>query len=145
MSHDEQRALQQLSLEQQVVSSKIELTQQRMELTQAFIRDQRTGLATLEELEKHKENEEILVHIGGGILLKARIVDPNTVIQEIGSGVRVELSVSDAKKKAEKIIERLQKQYDGLAEDLRKLSAKAADLDSQLREAVKKIQTPAGK
>ncbi len=140
MSQEDRKALQELSVEQRLVASNIELIRQRMELTQAFIRDQRTGLETLEELEKRSEDEEILIHVGGGILVKVRIADSNVVIRDIGSGVRVESSVGKAKEKAKEIIERLEKQYESLSQDLQKLTIRAADIDTQLKETLARVQ-----
>ena len=141
MSAEQQRALQQLSAEQQIVSSNIELIKQRMELTQAYIRDQRTGLKTLEELESRAAGEEILLHVGGGLLIEAKITDPNKVIRDIGSGVRVESTLTEAKEKASEIIKRLEEQYNNLAKELEKLGSHAADVDARLRQLLADIRS----
>ncbi len=141
MTQEQQRAFQQLSAEQQIVSSNIELIRQRLDLTQAFIRDQQMGLKTLEELKTRSADEEILLSIGGGLLVKAKLVEPGKVIRDAGSGVRIESTVDQAIEGTKELIGRLEKQYQKLTSDLEQLSTHAANLDNQLRDLLSQVQS----
>ncbi len=141
MTEDQQRAFQQLSAEQELVSSNIELVRQRMDLTQAYIRDMQMGVKTLEELKTKQPDEEILMNIGGGMVVRAKIADSEKVIRDIGSGVRIETTIDQAIERAKELISRLEKQYTSLVGELEKLTSHATSLDGQLRSLLSKVQT----
>jgi prefoldin alpha subunit len=52
---------------------------------------------SLDELEKEKENADLLVPIGGGSYIKVKLANTNTVVVGIGSGVSIEKTLPEAK------------------------------------------------
>jgi len=65
--------------------------------------------ATLDGIEKEKENTEMLVPIGGSSYVKAKLADSNKIIVGIGSGVSVEKTLADAKADLKERLEELEK------------------------------------
>ncbi|MDD4326220.1 MAG: prefoldin subunit alpha, partial [Candidatus Bathyarchaeota archaeon] len=53
--------------------------------------------ATLDGIEQQKENAELLVPIGAGSYVRAKLADSNKVIVGMGSGVSVEKTLAEAK------------------------------------------------
>ncbi len=140
MSEEQRQHLQQIYVEQKMAESNIGLVQQRLELVSAYLTNYRSGLEVLKELEGRTENEEMLMNVGGSIFVKARVVDPSVVIRGIGSGVRIEQGVEEAKKALEISITTLEKQYEELSKQYEKLVTNLSILNSQFQELAEKIQ-----
>ena len=140
MSDEQQQLLQRIYQEQQLAESNITLLQQRLELIQAYLNNFRAGLMVLEEIEGRKEGEEMLMNVGGSIFVQAKLVDPAHVTRSIGSGVRIEQSVEDAKVAVQEQISGLEKQHETLAEEYQKLIARAQVLNSQFQQLAAQIQ-----
>ena len=140
MSEDKQQLLQRIYTEQQLTESNIGLLQQRLEMVQAYLNNFRAGLMVLEEIEGRKEGEEMLMNVGGSIFVQAKLVDPSKVTRSIGSGVRIEQSVEDAKTAVQEQISSLEKQYESMAEEYQKLSARISVLNSQFQQLAAQLQ-----
>jgi len=94
----------------------------------------------LEELEGRKEDEEMLMNVGGSIFVQAKLVEPSKVTRSIGSGVKIEQSVEDAKTAVQEQIASLEKQYESLAEEYQKLGARISVLNSQFNQLAAELQ-----
>jgi prefoldin alpha subunit len=64
---------------------------------------------TLENVEKEKENAEMLVPIGGGNYVSVKLANTDKVVVGMGAGVSLEKSLPDAKAIVKQRIEELQK------------------------------------
>jgi len=140
MSEDKQQLLQKIYTEQQLTESNIGLLQQRLEMLQAYLNNFRAGLMVLEELEERKEDEEMLMNVGGSIFVQAKLIEPSKVTRSIGSGVRIEQSVEDAKTAVQEQIASLEKQYESMAEEYQKLGARISVLNSQFNQLAAEVQ-----
>jgi prefoldin alpha subunit len=74
-----------------------EALQQRIGMVNAAITDLTYANATLDGIEKEKENAEILVPIGGSSYVKVKLADPNKIIVGLGAGVSIEKTLPEAK------------------------------------------------
>ncbi|MFW9843259.1 MAG: prefoldin subunit alpha [Candidatus Thorarchaeota archaeon] len=144
MSDEQQQLLQRIYQEQQLTESNITLLQQRLELVQAYLTNFKAGLMVLEEIEGRKEGEEMLMNVGGSIFVQAKLVDPSNVTRSIGSGVRIEQSVGDAKTAVQEQISGLEKQYETIAEEYQKSIARVQVLNSQFQQLAAQIQGQGG-
>jgi prefoldin alpha subunit len=140
MSDEQQQLLQRIYQEQQLTESNITLLQQRLELLQAYLTNFRAGLMVLEEIEGRTEGEEMLMNVGGSIFIQAKLVNPSSVTRSIGSGVRIEQSVADAKTAVQEQISGLEKQYETLAEEYQKMIARASVLTSKFQQLADQVQ-----
>ncbi|TFG30999.1 prefoldin subunit alpha [Candidatus Thorarchaeota archaeon] len=140
MSEDQQKLLQRVYTEQQMTESNISLLAQRMELIQAYLNNYQAGLMVLNEIEGKNEGEEMLINVGGSIFIQARILEPSKVTRGIGSGVRIEQSLEDAKIAVQEQLSSLQKQYDVVIDDYQKLLTRARVLNAQFQELAAKMQ-----
>ncbi|MGD2072390.1 MAG: prefoldin subunit alpha [Candidatus Thorarchaeota archaeon] len=140
MTEDQQQLLQKLYLEQKMAESNITILQQRMEMIQAYLSNYRSGVMVLNELEKRSEGEEMLMNVGGGIFVQSRLINPERVTREIGSNIRIEQSVVEAKKQVEDAITRLEKQYESIANEYNKMVTHAASMSSQLQKLASQMQ-----
>jgi prefoldin alpha subunit len=140
MSDEQQQLLQRIYQEQQLTEQNVTLLQQRLELIQAYLTNFRAGLMVLEEIENREEGEEMLMNVGGSIFVQAKLVNPSSVTRSIGSGVRIEQSVGDAKTAVQEQVTGLEKQYETLAEEYQKLIARAQVLNSQFQQLAAQVQ-----
>jgi prefoldin alpha subunit len=74
-----------------------EALQQRISMVNAAITDLTYANATLDGIEKEKENAEMLVPIGGSSYVKVKLADSNKIIVGMGAGVSVEKTLTEAK------------------------------------------------
>jgi prefoldin alpha subunit len=118
-----------------------ETLQQRISMVNAAITDLTYANATLDGIEKEKENAEMLVPIGGSSYVKVKLVDSNKVIVGMGSGVSIEKSLPDAKvtlkerlDELEKTMNAAQQQFSQIAERINAGRGRLQGLLSQARE-----------
>jgi prefoldin alpha subunit len=84
--------------------SRIQLNQQRMDalqqqanLVQMSLNDLDSALKALTTLDGKGDGQEMLVPIGAGSFVHARLAEPDKVIIGLGSGVSVEKNFADSK------------------------------------------------
>ncbi len=140
MTEEQQKLLQKIYTEQQMTESNLNLLQQRIEIIQVYITNYRAGLSVLEEIESKKDGEEMLMNVGGNIYVQAKLLNPEKVTRGLGSGVRIEQSLVDAKAAVKDAVSNLEQQYDALAQEYQKLIARASVLNSQFQQLAAKIQ-----
>jgi len=143
MMADEQRnLLQKIYTEQQLTESNVAVLRQQIEVTQVLLGRYQTGLMVLKELEGKKEDEEVLMNVGGSVFVQAKLVNPTEVTRALGSGVRIEQGIEEAKKGVERAVESLGKQYEALVAEHEKMVNRSAVLEAQIqmRQIAEQIQ-----
>ena len=109
MASKGEEELRQLAVEQRLLEQTADALQSRMNMVNAVVTDLTYASMALEGLEKEKENSELLVPIGGGSYVKAKLGTPDRVIVSVGAGVSVEKTVQEAKEIVKKRLEDLGK------------------------------------
>ncbi len=140
MTEEQQKLLQRIYTEQQMTESNLGLMQQRLEAIQVYLTNYRSGLMVLEEIEKKEEGEEMLINVGGSIFVEAKLLNPDKVTRGLGSGIRVEQSVTTAKEVVSEAVESLEKQYEKLAQEYQSLIQRASILNAQFQQLAAQIQ-----
>lgn len=141
MASKNDEELRKLSVELRLLEQTAEAVQSRINMVNAVIRDSTYATATLEGLEKEKENAELLVPIGASSYAKARLADSSKLIVGIGAGVSVEKTLPEARdivrrrmEDLEKAKASLQQQFNQVAERIEEGREKLESLVSGLRE-----------
>ena len=131
--------LRKLSMEMRYLEQTAEALQQRIGMVNAAITDLTYANATIDGLEKQKENDEMLVPIGGSSYVKVKLADQAKIIVGIGAGVSVEKTISDAKAdlkerldELEKTMTSAQQQFSQVAE---RMNSSRSRLESMLAQA----------
>jgi prefoldin alpha subunit len=101
--------LRRISVELRILEQTAETLNSRINMVNTMIADLTYASMTLEGLEKQKENAELLVPIGGGSYIKAKLETPDKVTVGIGAGVSVEKTLGEAKEIINKRLEELGK------------------------------------
>jgi prefoldin alpha subunit len=105
----EEEELRKLSVELRFLEQTAETLQQRISMVNAAMTDLTYADMTLEDLEKEKENAELLVPIGGSSYIKAKLANPDKVVVGLGAGVSVEKTLQEAKAIVKERLDDLQK------------------------------------
>ena len=82
--------------------------------------------ATLDNIEKEKENAELLVPIGGSSYMNAKLVNPDKVIVGIGAGVSLEKSLPEAKTLLKERMDELEKTRNSAQQQLGQVAQRIA-------------------
>lgn len=109
MAEKVEEELRRLSVELRILEQTAETLSSRINMVNTMIADLTYASMTLEGLEKQKENAELLVPIGGGSYIKAKLETPDKVTVGIGAGVSVEKTLGEAKEIINKRLEELGK------------------------------------
>jgi prefoldin alpha subunit len=105
----EEEELRKLSVEMRFLEQTAETLQQRISMVNAAMTDLTYADMTLEDLEKEKEDAELLVPIGGSSYIKAKLANPDKVVVGLGAGVSVEKTLQEAKAIVKERLDDLQK------------------------------------
>jgi prefoldin alpha subunit len=106
-SNDEE--LRKLSVELRMLEQTAETLQSRLSMINAVATDLTYANMALENLEKEKENAELLVPIGGTSYIRAKLDNPDRIIVGLGAGVSAEKTRQEAKEIVKKRLEDLRK------------------------------------
>ncbi len=109
MAEKVEEELRRLSVEMRILEQTAETLNSRINMVNTMIADLTYASMTLEGLEKQQENVELLVPIGGGSYIKAKLENPDKVTVGVGAGVSVEKNMQEAKDMINKRLEELEK------------------------------------
>lgn len=126
--------LSRLVVEIQLLERTTETLQARLNLVTASINELRMANATLEGVQTEKAGSTILVHIGGGSYLKAKIEDAEKLIVGIGADVAAEKTVDAAKDNVETNILEFEKVRENLQQQLEQTLTRMQALRQKIQE-----------
>jgi prefoldin alpha subunit len=101
--------LRKLSVELRMLEQTAETLQSRLSMINAVATDLTYANMALENLDKEKENAELLVPIGGTSYIRAKLDNPDKIIVGLGAGVSAEKTRQEAKEIVKKRLEDLRK------------------------------------
>ncbi len=127
--------LERLAYEYQLLQAQAQLLAQNLELLTLGRNEFQAVKETLEELKKvEDEKPEILVPIGAGSFLKARIEDKENAIVSVGAGYAIEKNLDDAIIYLDARIKEYEEAIAKTQEALKKLEGQLGDLAQKAQE-----------
>jgi len=127
--------LERLAYEYQLLQAQAQLLAQNLELLTLGKNEFQAVKETLEELKKvEEEKPEILVPIGAGSFLKARIEDKENAIVSVGAGYAIEKNLDDAVAYLDARIKEYEEAIAKTQEALKKLEGQLGDLAQKAQE-----------
>jgi prefoldin alpha subunit len=120
-------------MEVQFLERTSEELQARIGLVNASINEFRLANATLEGVQTEETDTQILVHIGGGSYIKAKIADTQKLIMSIGADVAAEKSVDAAKESLDIRLQEFEKVRESLEQQLGQTQNRISTLRQQLQ------------
>jgi prefoldin alpha subunit len=131
--------LSRLIMEIQFLERTFEELQSRIGLVNASINEFRLANATLEGMQKEETDTQILVHIGGGSYVKAKIADTQKLIMSIGADVAAEKSVDAAKESLDTRLQDFEKVRESLEQQLGQTQTRISTLRQQLQKMSQEV------
>jgi len=93
---EKEEQLRRLVAEMRLMQGSAEILQQRLELLRTALADLRVADSSLKALKEIEDGAPILVPLGGGTFVDARLGDLSRVIVGIGAGVSLEMDLEGA-------------------------------------------------
>lgn len=122
--------IQKMAVSHQQMEYQAQAIAQQINLVKASIDDCDKAIYTITELEGIEEEHEMLIPIGSGANIMAKIIKADKVIIEIGAGVNVEKNLDEARENLIARKEELTKFHEKLQTDLNELVAKMKEIEA---------------
>ncbi len=122
--------IQKMAASHQQMEYQAQAIAQQINLVKASIDDCDKAIYTITELEGIEEEHEMLIPIGSGANIMAKIIKADKVIIEIGAGVNVEKNSDEATKNLMVRKEELTKFHEKLQTDLNELVTKIKEIEA---------------
>lgn len=135
----EEEEFRKILAEVRLLESTAEAVQSRINFVNAALTELNLAKMNLEGIEKEKAETSLLVPIGGGSYIKAKIESTEKIVVGIGAGVAVEKTFSEAKEILSKRIEELENLYGRLQQQLAQISQKIQEDRAKLNEISQRI------
>ena len=130
----EEEEFRKIAAELRLLESTAEAVQSRINFVNAALTELNLAKMNLEGLEKEKIETSLLVPIGGGSYIKAKIESTEKIVVGIGAGVAVEKTFNEAKEILSKRIEELEKLYGRLQQQLAQIGQRIQEDRAKLEE-----------
>ena len=131
--------LSRLIMEIQFLERTFEELQSRIGLVNASINEFRLANATLQGMQMETADTQILVHIGAGSYVKAKIADTQKLIMSIGADVAAEKSVDAAKESLDLRLQEFEKVRESLEQQLGQTQTRISTLRQQLQKMSQEV------
>ena len=131
----EERITRRIEEELRTLFGQAESLRQQIETLDATILDLTTVLETLEYIKTKGKDKTVLVPIGAGNFIRAKIEDTEHVVMGVGGRLSVEASIDEAKELINERIKLLESLRLDLRRKLEEINARITDLISKLQEA----------
>ena len=132
--------IQKLSTQFQQLQYQADALTQQLNMVSNSMAESEKAINTIAGFEGVQDGHEILIPIGMGTNIMAKLSKPDTVIMEIGAGISTEKYLDDAKKSLEIQKEELTKFHQTTQNNLNQIVAKMHEIESVVTAAVKAQQ-----
>ena len=132
--------IQKMSSQFQQLQYQADALSQQLNMVSASLADTEKALNTIAGFEGVEDEHEILIPIGMGTNIMAKISKPDTVIMEIGAGISMEKDMDNAKKSLDIRKEELTKFHQTIETNQDQIATKMHEIESVVTTAVKAQQ-----
>jgi len=132
--------LNRLSVEMRFLEQTAETLQQRIGMINAAITDLTYANMTLENMEKEKDEAELLVPIGGSSYIKVKLASNDTVIVGMGAGVSIEKTLPEAKQIVKERLDELEKTMNSAQQQFAQVAQRINTGRSQLQSLLARVR-----
>ena len=127
-----------LEEELRTLFGQLESLRQQITVIDSTILDLATVLETLDYIKTRGKDKVVLVPIGAGNFIRAKVVDTEKVIMGVGGRLSVEADIEEARQKLENILNQASQQCD---RDMGSEIIRPADNQTKNKQANKKAKT----
>ncbi|MEM2143886.1 MAG: prefoldin subunit alpha [Candidatus Jordarchaeaceae archaeon] len=139
MSED-RRNLERILVELNAYEQQAQILQRRMELINASLQEIALTSESLDELKNIDEENEVLMPLGSGIYVKARIIERKKVIYSIGADIVVDKDITGAQLSLDQRSMALQNALQATGQQLQQMANKINELNRAAQALADKIK-----
>jgi len=129
--------IQKMSTQFQQLQYQADALSQQLNMVSASLAESEKAINTITGFEGVEDGHEILIPIGSGTNIMAKLLKPDTVIMEIGAGISMEKDLDNAKKSLEIQKEELTKFHQTTQNNLEQIATKMHEIESVVTTAIK--------
>ena len=137
---EDNETLRRLIPELQLLEGVAEGLRSRIGLVNGAISEFHAATSTIEGLKKAATGTTILIPIGGGSFIKAKVTDYENVIVNVGAKVSMEKSFDEAREALEIRIRELEKTRSNFYTQLQETESNVLKMQNQVRELSQRLQ-----
>jgi prefoldin alpha subunit len=115
-----------------LVQRQAEATERRMEAIEQMVREAQQAAGTLRSLAQATGEQEVLLPLGAGVHIKAKVNPKDLAIVPVGSGYATEGDLDTAAKALEARVEEAAQAFQTTLQDMERLTQTAAALNERL-------------
>ncbi len=139
MSEDE-RNLERIIAELNAYEQQARILQRRIDLINASLQEIALTTESLDELKNVTEDNEVLMPLGSGVYVRAKIIDMKKVITTIGADVAVDKDITGAQLSLDQRSMALQNALQATGQQLQEIANKINELNRKAQILVAKIR-----
>jgi prefoldin alpha subunit len=110
-------------------------------MLEATMEETRATIAALDALKENKPGASILMPIGSGCIIRAKLEDTENVIVGVGAGISIENKIGDAKKHLEERVEQVNKAMEKLQKSAYAINQKLLEIEEESKELIADVRT----
>jgi prefoldin alpha subunit len=137
---DKRERVQSIMMEVEGYRRQMESTKNEMRYMDATLEEIGSSIAAIEALGENKDGTEILVNLGSGSFVKARLKDTKKVIVGVGAGLSLEKDLAEAKKIMEERRADITKAIERFSNNAAEMNARMMELDQEYRRLMTDLQ-----
>ncbi len=135
--------MQRLLYQQRALEERIAELETTIGMLQDTLSSYMSSNLVLEELATKEAEEPMLINIGGAIFIEAKVVRNDKVIRGVGSGIRIEQSLEEAKDTVSHRVEELNEYLSKLRQEYQTAVNQAASINQQAQQLLAQAQAQA--
>lgn len=124
----------------QVLAQNLEALKQQIQIVEQQLIELRSTMLSMEDLEKLKDDNEILVPIGGGCFSRGKISDNRKVIVNVGAGIFLDNDMAIAKKLMDERFREVEKAGMEIEEQMKNIVGQMNTLAAEIQNLAQKAQ-----
>lgn len=144
MSSSNEELLRRLITQFQALETTYQEIRSRLNLLEAALSELSLASSTLNGIKTLDDESEILIPIGGGSFVKAKLSDSNNVVHSIGSGVSTEKTIELAQADFDNRMSDFQKIRASLNQQLNQATIAMTNIRNQIQQITQKYEGEAG-
>jgi prefoldin alpha subunit len=144
MSSRNEELLRQLIAQLQALENAYQEIRSRLNILDAALSEISLASLTLKGIKTLDNDSEILIPIGGGSFVKAKLSDSNNVVHSIGSGVSTEKTIELAQADFDNRISDFQKIRNSLNQQLNQATMAITNIRNQIQQITQRYEGEAG-
>jgi prefoldin alpha subunit len=137
---DGREELQALMMEAEQYKRQMESINRQMQILETTMEELRGSLNALSALEENKAGTEILVSLGSGSFIRAKLIETDKVIVGVGSALSLEKSIPEARKFFEDRVKQAQEAQEKMRKAIIETTEAIQALDEEYRHLISHMQ-----